>query len=357
MLHHNGRAEFGDLSNKGFNHCPAVKPTRPLKNEPRLRNLCPMNILCVIPIFNDWASFRQLMRGIEAALGSYDCIIDILAVDDGSSVEIDRREWADETFTRIRLIEIAQLACNLGHQKAIAVGLSIASHRKDVDAIVVMDGDGEDRPADLPRLLDAIRDRAAPIVLAHRAKRSEGTAFRFFYMAYKALFRRLTGVSLSFGNFCALTAAAAKRLTFMPNLWNSLPATCLRSKLPIHTVSTVRGSRYEGEPKMNFVGLVLHGMQAITVFSDAVLVRLSLAAMAMAAVAAAAVVAVRLGEFEWMVPGWASNMIGFLVLSLLTVLFGLLSTSLLTLQERSNMPMIPYLHAEMYVSRIHRLFG
>jgi hypothetical protein len=30
---------------------------------------------------------------------------------------------------------------------------------------------------------------------------------------------------------------------------------------------------------------------------------------------------------------------------------------MLTLQERSNMPMIPHLHAEMYVMRILRLFG
>jgi polyisoprenyl-phosphate glycosyltransferase len=316
-----------------------------------------MNILFVIPIFNDWASFRQLARGIETALASYECGASILAIDDGSSVEIDRQAWASETFERIKQIEIAQLACNLGHQKAIAIGLSLASRREGVDAIVVMDGDGEDSPADLPLLLDALRDGTAPIVLAHRAKRSEGTAFRVFYFVYKALFRRLTGVSLSFGNYCALTAAAAKRLTFMPNLWNSLPATCLRSKLPIHTVPTIRGSRYEGEPKMNFVGLILHGMQAITVFSDTVLVRLSLAAVAVAGVAALVVVTARLISFDWVVPGWASNMMGFLALSLLTVLFGLLSTSLLTLQERCNMPMIPHLHADMYVQRIHRLLG
>jgi glycosyltransferase involved in cell wall biosynthesis len=289
-------------------------------------------------------------------LAAYDCTVSILAVDDGSSSGPDHSAWQGETFARIKQIEIVQRACNLGHQKAIAVGLSVASRRDGVDAIVVMDSDGEDSPSDLPRLLDVIGS-GAPIVLAHRAKRSEGTVFRIFYVAYKMLFRRLTGVGLSFGNYCALTAAAAKRLTFMPNLWNSLPATCLRSKLPIQTIPTIRGSRYEGEPKMNFVGLILHGMQAITVFSDTVLVRLSLASMAVAAVTAAMVVMIRFMDFDWVVRGWASNMIGFLILSLLTVMFGLLSTSMLTLQERSNMPMIPHLHAEMYVMRILRLFG
>jgi len=314
-----------------------------------------MNILFVIPIFNDWASFRHLVNDIDTALAGFDGSAAILAIDDGSSVEVDRAQWAGSTFQRVMRVDVVRLACNLGHQKAIAIGLSLASKRDDVDAVVVMDGDGEDDPSDLPRLLEALARRQAPIVLAHRAKRSEGRVFRVFYTIYKSLFRRLTGVGLSFGNYSAMTVAAARRLSFMPNLWNSLPATCLRSKLPIHTVSTIRGRRYEGQPKMNFVSLILHGMQAITVFSDTVLVRLSLAAMAVTGIAALGVVIIRFSGSDWMIPGWASNMIGFLALSLLTVLFGLLSTSLLTLQERSNMPMIPHLHADMYVQSIDTL--
>jgi hypothetical protein len=314
-----------------------------------------MNILFVIPIFNDWASFRRLVDDIDLALAGRDCTATILAVDDGSSADVDRADWTGRTFARIKRVEIVRLACNLGHQRAIAVGLSLAARRDGIDTLVVMDGDGEDAPTDLPRLLQALADGRAPIIMAHRAKRSEGKVFRVFYSLYKSLFRRLTGVSLSFGNYSVMTVKAARRLTFMPNLWNSLPATCLRSKLPIHAEPTIRGSRYEGEPKMNFVGLILHGMQAITVFSDTVLVRLSLAAMAVAGVAAMVVVAARLLAFDWVVPGWASNMIGFLALSLLTVLFGLLSTSLLTLQERSNMPMIPHLHADMFVQGIEVL--
>jgi hypothetical protein len=315
-----------------------------------------MKIQFVIPIFNDWASFHHLVRDIDRVLAPRDCTVSILAIDDGSSCS-DTGTWPSETFKRVARVEIVRLECNLGHQKAIAVGLAVAANRAEADMVVVMDGDGEDDPAELPVLLDSLAEGKSPIVLAHRSKRSEGRVFRLFYLLYKGIFRRLTGVSLSFGNFCALAPEAVRRLSFMPNLWNSLPATCLRSKLAISAVPTVRGSRYEGEPKMNFVSLVLHGLQAITVFSDTVLVRLSLGASAVALFSAALVVAVRLLVFDWVVPGWASNMIGFLVLSLLTVLFGLLTTSLLTLQERSNMPMIPYRDAGIFVRTVEKVLG
>lgn len=311
------------------------------------------NVIFVVPIFNDWVSFRKLVTEIDRALGATRHRATILALDDGSSQPMGDLSWEREALSQVEAVEVVTLACNLGHQKAIAVGLTLASKREGFDAVVVMDGDGEDDPNDLPRLLEGLGE--TPIVMAHRARRSEGPLFQIFYSLYKFVFRSLTGVKLSFGNYCALRPAAAQRLTFMPNLWNSLPATCLRSKLPLAVRPTIRGRRYAGEPKMNFVGLILHGMQAITVFSDVVFVRLSLGSIALATLAAVAVVAVRIASFDWVVAGWASTMLGFLALSLLTVLFGLLSTSLLMLQERSNMPMIPSVRAEVYVLSVCRI--
>ena len=232
----------------------------------------------------------------------------------------------------------------------------MAAKRSDVDAVVVMDGDGEDNPADLPRLLDTLKKLNAPIILAHRAKRSEGILFRFFYAIYKYLFRYLTGITLSFGNYCALTPDAAKRLTFMPYLWSSLPATCLKSRLPTSTIPIARAQRRAGETKMNFVSLVLHGIRATSVFSDVVLVRLSLLVAGAALICSIIVVCIRLVTSEWIVPGWASNMEGFLAVSLLIISFRLLNTSLLTMQKLSNMPMIAYLHSDMYIQEIRRIF-
>src|SRR5207245_491904 len=66
-------------------------------------------------------------------------------------------------------IEILRLARSLGHQRAIAVGLCELSRRDDIDAVLVMDSDGEDRPGDIAALLKASRIEPAHIVLARRA--------------------------------------------------------------------------------------------------------------------------------------------------------------------------------------------
>ncbi len=316
-----------------------------------------MNLIFVIPIFNDWESFRQLVARIDVTLTQMGCRATVLAVDDGSSDTMDGRNWDRDAFSGVDQVEIVTLACNLGHQKAIAVGLSVAAKREGFDAVVVMDGDGEDNPDELPHLIAALGQNGGSVVMAHRAKRSEGKVFRAFYLAYKSAFRLITGQSLSFGNYCVLSPKAAKRLTFMPSLWNSLPATCIRSRLPLSMVPTVRDRRYAGEPKMNFVSLILHGLQAITVFSDATLVRLALGSTFLGLISILILSILRVLHLSWLVPGWTSNMVGFVALSLLVILFGLLTTSLLTLQERSNMPMIPYVHGDLYVENIHGLWS
>jgi hypothetical protein len=81
----------------------------------------------------------------------------------------------------IAAIEILHLALNLGHQRAIAVGSCAIADRTHFDALLVMDGDGEDRPIDVVALMAASLRHPEHVVLAHRAQRSESTAFTFWY--------------------------------------------------------------------------------------------------------------------------------------------------------------------------------
>ena len=71
----------------------------------------------------------------------------------------------------------------------------------------------------------------------------------------------------------------------MPELWNNLPAAIMRSRLAFMRVGTVRGKRYAGETKMNFPGLVIHGLSAMSVYTDLIFVRVLLAAGAVSMVA------------------------------------------------------------------------
>ena len=133
----------------------------------------PGRVLILIPLFNDWESFAELAPKLDDALAENGLAADILVVDDGSIVE-PGEALRDLAFRAIGRVDVLALRCNLGHQRAIAVGLAYIEDRYDCGAVVVMDGDGEDAPADVPRLLARLREEGGrKIVFAERAKRSE----------------------------------------------------------------------------------------------------------------------------------------------------------------------------------------
>jgi hypothetical protein len=209
----------------------------------------------------------------------------------------------------------------LGHQKAIAIGLAYAVEHQLADLIVVMDSDGEDKPADVPKLLAAAEAGSElSIVVAKRVKRSERLTFRIFYQLYRLTFRILTGRRISFGNFSAMTIGAGRRLVDMGELWLSFPATVLRSRLALVEIPTERGRRYCGEPRMNIVSLVLLGLGSVSAFLESALTRMILVASSLIGLClVASGIAIGLKLFGLATPGWMTTVIGFSLILLLGV--------------------------------------
>jgi hypothetical protein len=134
-------------------------------------------------------------------------------------------------------------------------------------------------------------------------------------------------------------------------VWNHLAASIVRSRIVFRRIETTRGRRYAGRTSMNFQSLLLHGLSAISVYSDVVLVRILIATMLMAVVALLGilgVIAIRLLT-ELAVPGWATNAAGLLlILFVQTVLIATVSACML-LSSRSGKPIIPATDALSYV--------
>ena len=217
-----------------------------------------------------------------------------------------------------------------------------------------MDGDGEDDPTYIPQMLECFEEDPNRIVLAGRHRRSEGPVFSVGYRIYKAIFRILTGQSISFGNYSLIPMSVARTLAYMPNLWNSLPATVLHSKTPATLLKTVRGRRYHGTSHMKFTNLVTHGLFSISVFSETVPIRMALMIGATSLALASAVIVIRLFT-EFGIPGWASFMVGLFAIIFIQALFVLLSSSLLTLQNRTVLHVIPAIHGAQYIRAIQQL--
>ena len=297
----------------------------------------------VTPVFNDWTSFSTLVIAIDALVESFDADVTIVAVDDGSTEKRPDLARAEH----IAAIEIITLACNLGHQRAIAVGLCDVAARASFDAALVLDSDGEDRPDAIAGLLRAREANPNAVIVASRSKRSEGFVFRSFYVVYKRAFAALTGKTIDFGNFTLLPKTALARVVFMSELWNNLAAALVRSRLPIVRVPTSRGTRYAGRSQMGFIGLVVHGLGAISVFADVLFVRaliaFGVAAMASLAIAIATIV------FRACVPEWSMTVSWIVFAVLATGAIASAACAFVTLANRSARAFVPATNARAFV--------
>lgn len=305
----------------------------------------------VIPVFNDWTSFFMLLRELDRVFADRRHIVSVLAVDDGSTDDAPTTLEEAGAIPAVSGVRVAKLAMNLGHQRAIAVGLSMASEEPDVDAVVIMDADGEDRPQDVPCLIAAADGKRDFVVVAERRKRSERLSFKLFYALYRGIFAILTGRNMSFGNFSLISRQYVRRLTMTPDLWNNLPAALIHSRLPIQRLPTDRGHRYHGTPKMNYISLMVLGLSGISVYSDAIFVRMLIATgclLVTSVIAGGVVAAIRLFT-DLATPGWATTVEFGIIIIVFQAVVSTLTALLLLLSSRSQRSIVPALDYGRFV--------
>lgn len=313
-----------------------------------------LRYVVLIPVLDDWDSLAPLIAAIDRAAAAAPYDLEVLVVDDGSLTPPPAARLTPPARPdgRLARVEVLRLALNLGHQRAIAVGLSSLADRGDIAGVIVMDGDGEDRPEDIDRLIQAGQSDTGHVVFAGRGRRSEGPVFRAGYRLYKTIFRLMTGKVISFGNFAFLPMEAVRRLVHMPELWNNLPAAIVRSRLRYRAIETARGVRYAGASRMNLPSLIVHGLSAMAVYADIMFVRVVMAAMAvsLAAVAAmAVVVGIRLVT-NLAIPGWATTVFGDLAIVLFLALVIVVTTTFMVLAGRISRPFIPISDTGIFIA-------
>jgi polyisoprenyl-phosphate glycosyltransferase len=309
-------------------------------------------IAVLTPVLDDWDCFARLVDDISEQFAGSGVEFHLCAIDDGSIAGFDPANLSLPAESCVAGVEIIRLALNLGHQRAIAVGLSALCRSDCIDALLVMDSDGEDRPSDIVALLEAGQRYPGRIILARRSKRSERLSFRWWYWLYKLAFHALTGHDISFGNYSVLPIAAVRRLVHMPELWNNLAAAILRSRLPCTEVPTERGARYNGRSRMNLVSLIVHGLSAMSVHIDTIFVRVLLASGVLATAVMIGIAAIAFIRFATplAIPGWASNMVGDLLIILVQTIVMVVAASLMMLAGRSATPVIPIIHSAQFIA-------
>lgn len=315
-------------------------------------------VLLLIPIYDDWDAVARLLDQIGQLALPKDVLMRALVIDDGSTRPMPNGFLKKKAGSRLGALSVITLARNLGHQGAIAVGLGhIDKVAGAYDAVIVMDGDGEDAPQDILGLLSAWKGTGhKSAVFAQRSQRSEGLLFRVFYRLYQAAYRVLTGTSIAMGNFSLLPRDYVAKLILYPELWRHFPATVKKSKLPVILLPTRRASRTDGSSKMNFYYLILHGLGAITVHSDIVGVRslVAVCALLLACFGALGGLAFAVLAHGSVVPIWTSTLLVSLTMIALQFLSSAILFSFLTLAGRSAIALNPALNTRSFVKQVHR---
>src|SRR3984885_3199580 len=141
-----------------------------------------MLLSIVIPVLNESGTITMMLARLRETLRGRTW--EVIFVDDGSTdatVEIIERAALGD-----RRVKLLRFSRNFGHQAAVTAGLDFANG----DAVVVMDGDLQDPPELLPRML-GLFEQGYDVVSPQRISREAETWFKRWTatLFYRVLFR------------------------------------------------------------------------------------------------------------------------------------------------------------------------
>jgi undecaprenyl-phosphate 4-deoxy-4-formamido-L-arabinose transferase len=162
------------------------------------------SVSVVVPVFNEEATLEELYRQTVAALEPTGKAYELIFVDDGSTDGtwrvVERLNAGDGNVRAVRFKR------NFGQHPAMHAGLV----RARGDIVVTMDGDLQNAPADLPKLIAAV-EGGADVASGRRSARDDSWGRTLPSKVVNGMLRRFTGVRIAdFG--CAFNAYSRSAL-------------------------------------------------------------------------------------------------------------------------------------------------
>ena len=219
--------------------------------------------IILIPVYNDWESLKKLLNNIDENIkdiqnAKFNCIV----VNDCSTIKTPKIKVPPN----INSIKIINMSENKGHARCNAFGIKYLSETSDLEYLILMDGDGEDRPEEIKLLVNKVLAKPHISVVAKRIKRSEGLLFQSLYYIHKYLTLIITGKLINFGNYSCLTKNDLKILSSKASLWSSFSGSFKKHIKNYNEINSLRGMRYFGPSQMSLFKLIVHSLSIIAVF-------------------------------------------------------------------------------------------
>lgn len=266
----------------------------------------------VIPVHNEEANLRPLLDRLLPVLEATGERFEVLFVDDGSrDGSLATLEALHDADPRLGVLGLSR---NFGKEVALSAGLDHA----EGDAVILMDGDLQHPPEVLPALIAAWREGAEVVHAAARQRPSESWARRLSARLFYWTFNRLSEVKLpqGVGDFCLLDRRAVEALRNLPERSRFMKGLYFWIGFRTAQIPYDPEDRRAGATAWKFghlLGLAIHGL---TSFSTLPLRLVSMMGLmvSMLAIVYGVVVVTRVLLFGIDVPGYASTMVGILML-------------------------------------------
>jgi dolichol-phosphate mannosyltransferase len=222
----------------------------------------------VIPIFNEAENIAELHRRLAETMDSIlrqegsESPYEIIFVDDGSTDNswVAIREL-NKIDSRIKGISFSR---NFGHHKAIAAGLDYAAG----DFVILMDGDLQDPPEEIPKLYSKIRE-GYDIVYAVRETRKDTFGKKFASKLFHRVFQTFTKVDIdpNSGIFRIINRKVVNALKRCEERSRFIIGLMGWAGFEKAGVLTKRDARHAGKTKYNLVKSAILALDFITSFS------------------------------------------------------------------------------------------
>ena len=224
----------------------------------------------LIPVYNDWDSLIKLINEINNAIFDFKNLeLNLTIINDASTIAAPNL-IVPSNISSIKLINMRN---NKGHARCNAFGIIYFTKNENFDHLILMDGDGEDRPEEIKLLINKALSDTSISVVAKRIKRSEGIFFQTLYQLHKLITIIFTGKNINFGNYTCLTKDDVKALSTKESLWSSFSGSLKKHISNLNSVNSIRGIRYFGPSKMSLFKLGIHSFSIIAVFKNTVFLR------------------------------------------------------------------------------------
>ncbi|MEO6036310.1 MAG: glycosyltransferase family 2 protein [Verrucomicrobiota bacterium] len=203
--------------------------------------LHPRSCSVIIPFHNEEANCREVLRELRPVLEALGPGAEVIAVDDGST---------DATLSALReiafewpLVRVVPLAGNHGQAAALFMGMRSAT----APVIVIMDGDGQNVAADIPKLLAALD--GTDMVAGIRAKRNDSWLRRKMSRVANAIRGKMLGDGMR-DSGCGLKVfrrEVADSFLPMRTLYSFMPALAVAAGFRVAQVEVQHRARVRGQ--------------------------------------------------------------------------------------------------------------